>query len=171
MKPIDMRNWRNWLIEKPSQEIYYSRMQPAQPCSVFAEVEGTVKPGADVIAMSGIGDNDAFVRGLEQRYNVVAALKFKDHHAYRVCDMNKMLELVAEYPDAVIMTTEKDAVKLSHSKVIKGDLRQKMFYERITMRFVGEGSKRLFDRIDNDIKNRGNDQHIRGLYSNSKGYK
>ena len=119
--------------------------------------------GAKVIAMSGIGDNEAFVRGLEQRYNVVDCLGFDDHHSYRMRDLVQMQQLLDRYPDAVIMTTEKDAVKLSRSKAVPVELRRKLFYEKISMIFVGDSRAELFAKIDNDIKNRGNETHIRGL--------
>lgn len=164
MKPINMREKRMWLVEKPSQEIFFSRMQPAPACSVFADVEGTVPYGATVIAMSGIGDNTAFNMGLKQRYNVVdEALDFDDHYVYHVSDLKRMQQLLEKYPDAVIMTTEKDAVKLSRSKSIPEEVRRKLFYEKISLLFVGDSRMELFARIDNDIKNRENGTHIRGL--------
>lgn len=163
MKPINMREKINWLVEKPSQKMYFSRMQPTQPSPVFADVEATVEHGASVIAMSGIGDNESFSKGLKQRYNVVATLEFDDHHSYRMNDLKLISKLLDQHPDAVIMTTEKDAVKLARSKAINADLRSKMFYEKISVRFVGDGRKELFDRINNDIKNRGNANYIKGL--------
>ena len=113
--------------------------------------------------MSGIGDNDAFNRGLARRYNVVATIDLDDHHSYRVSDLHKMNRLLTKYPNAVIMTTEKDAVKLANSAAIPEDLRKKLFYERISMRFIGNSRMELFAKIDNDIKNRDNGAHIRGL--------
>ncbi len=163
MKPIYMRLMRKVLVEKPSQEIFFSRMQPAQACAVFAGVEGTVEYGAKVIAMSGIGDNEAFNRGLEQRYVVVDSIDLDDHHPYRMNDLKRMQQLLIKYPNAVIMTTEKDAVKLAHSNAIPEELRRKMFYEKIALRFVGDGRAELFARIDSDIKNKDNGTHIKGL--------
>ena len=163
MKPINMREKRMWLVEKPSQEIYFSRMQPALPCPVFAGIEEEVSHGAKVVAMSGIGDNEAFNRGLSQRYKVVASIDLDDHHSYRMSDLKNMSKMLEEHPGAVIMTTEKDAVKLAYSKAVPEELRRKLFYEKITMRFVGDSRHELFERIDNDIKNRGNETHIRGL--------
>ena len=61
------------------------------------------------------------------------------------------------------MTTEKDAVKLVNSKVIPDEVRRKLFYERITLRFLAEGKYELFARIDKEIKNMNNEQHIKGL--------
>lgn len=163
MKPIQMREYRMWLQEKPSQEIFFSRMQTIEACSVFAEVEGTVPNGADVIAMSGIGDNEAFNKGLKMRYNVVETIDLDDHHSYRMSDLKRMSGALERHPDAVIMTTEKDAVKLVNSKAIPQELRDKLFYEKISMRFLGESRMELFARIDKDIKNRDNGTHIRGL--------
>lgn len=163
MKPIDMRVMRKVLVQKPSQEIFFSRMQPAHPCPVFAGVEATVAHGASVIAMSGIGDNEAYNRGLAQRYKVVETLDLDDHHSYRMSDLKHIKQLLAKHPEAIIMTTEKDAVKLAYSNAIPEDLRHKMFYEKIELRFVGCGRNELFDRIDNDIKNRDNGAYIKGL--------
>ena len=163
MKPIDMRVMRKILVEKPSQEIYFSRMQPSPACSVFAGIEGTVAHGAQVIAMSGIGDNEAFNKGLTQRYNVVDTIDLDDHHSYRMSDLKRIKHLLDKHPQAVIMTTEKDAVKLSHSEAIPENMRSKMFYEPISMRFVGDSRNELFSRIDNDIKNRDNGAYIKGL--------
>ena len=163
MKPIDMRVMRKVLVEKPSQEIFFSRMQAAQPCSVFAGVEGTVSHGASVIAMSGIGDNEAFNKGLAQRYKVVDTLDLDDHHSYRMSDLKHITKLLNKHPEAVIMTTEKDAVKLAYSNAIPEELRHKMFYEKISLRFVGDSRMELFERIDNDIKNRDNGAYIKGL--------
>ena len=163
MKPIDMRVMHKVLVSKPSQDIFFSRMSPMPSCSVFAEINDTVPHGAEVIAMSGIGDNEAFNKGLERRYKVVATLDLDDHHSYRISDLHKMNRLLAKYPNAVIMTTEKDAVKLANSSAIPEELRKKLFYERISMRFIGNSRMELFAKIDNDIKNRDNGTHIRGL--------
>lgn len=163
MKPIEMRLKRKWLVEKPSQEIFFSRMSSLPPRSVFAGIEGTVEQGSQVIAMSGIGDNDAFNRGLKLRYDVVETIDLDDHHPYRMNDLQQMKRLLTKYPNAVIMTTEKDAVKLAHSVAIPEDMRSRMFYEPISMRFIGDGRTELFARLDNDIKNRNNGKYIKGL--------
>ncbi len=163
MTPIAMRIKRKVLVEKPSQEIFFSRMAVRPPCSVFADVEGSVEQGAKVIAMSGIGDNEAFNKGLAKRYDVVDTIDLDDHHSYRMSDLHKIQRMLAKYPDAVIMTTEKDAVKLAHSKAVPQELHSKIFFERISLCFVGNSRKELFAKIDNDIKNRRNGLYIKGL--------
>jgi tetraacyldisaccharide 4'-kinase len=163
MKPIDMRVKRKRLIQKASQEIYFSRMQSTSPRPIFADVQHKVSANASVIAMSGIGDNEAFNKQLESRYNVVATIDLQDHHSYRMSDLHRMEQLLAKYPDAVIMTTEKDAVKLANSSAIPSNLREKMFFESISLCFMGDSRAELFAKIDNDIKNMDTEGHIRGL--------
>ena len=170
MKPINMRERKNWLLKKASQVIFFSRVMPEDPSPVFAGVNGTVAPGAKVIAMAGLGDNDSFFKELRSRYKVVATLGFEDHHMYRMSDLKRITTTLDQYPGAVIMTTEKDAVKLTNSKAVPVALRSKMFYEKISMRFVGQSRMELFEKIDSDIlgwkrlrNSKGNGAYIRGL--------
>jgi tetraacyldisaccharide 4'-kinase len=163
IKPVYMREYREYLVEKPSQEIFYSRMQVTPPSPIFAEVEDELAPNTPVIAMSGIGDNVAYAEGLKQRYKVVETLAFGDHHAYRKSDLARIKQALNEHPNAVIMTTEKDAVKLVNSKAIPDEVRRKIYYERISLRFLAEGKQDLFDRIDKEIKNMNNGEYIKGF--------
>ena len=158
----DMRVMINSVKTKASQEIFFSRVKADTPCPVFAEVEGTVVAGAEVIAMSGIGNSEAFNDGLAKRYKVVETLDLEDHHSYRMNDLIRMQQLLSKYPNAVIMTTEKDAVKLFNSAAIPAEVRSRMFYERISLEFF-KGRDELLEKIDKDIKNRKNEGYIKGF--------
>jgi tetraacyldisaccharide 4'-kinase len=163
MNALQIRLMRAKLVSKPSQDVFFSRMASSEPCPVFAEVVGEVKAGDEVIAMSGIGNSEAFNEGLHHRYKVVDTIDLEDHHVYRMNDLRRMQEMLDKYPRAVIMTTEKDAVKLYRSGAIPESVRKRMFYESITLRFMGDGRTELFSRIDKDIKNQRNGEYIRGL--------
>lgn len=163
MQPIGMRLFRKDLVMKPSQEIFFSRMSAGEPTPVFSEVEGTVAHGAEVIAMSGIGNSEAFNNGLRSRYKVVDELNLDDHYSYKVADLARIKALLDKHPNAVIMTTEKDAVKLCNSKAVPTEIRERMFFERITLKFVGDGRREMFGRIDNDLKNCANGTYIKGF--------
>ena len=65
-----------------------------------------------IYAVSGIGDPESFEDTL-YRFGVegITHLRYSDHHIYSQKDINSILEL----PDkSVVITTEKDAVKLLH---------------------------------------------------------
>lgn len=171
IKPIDMRVMKKVLVEKPSQDIFFTRVKAEASRSVFADIEGGVLHGSEVIAMSGIGNCEAFKAGLSERYKVVDTIDFDDHHPYRRHDLHKMEEALKRHPNAVIMTTEKDAVKLCGSRSIPMEIKQRMFYEPISLRFYDAlssmfseiGFKAFIKKLDTDIKNRDNDRYIKGL--------
>ena len=80
-----------------------------------------------------------------------------------------ILEAVEQYPDAFIMTTEKDAVKLCNSDDFPAQLRTQMFYECIGMMFVAPANSNsiaardaLCERLNNEIISFNNDTYIRG---------
>lgn len=70
-----------------------------------------------VVALSALGSPDSFEETLEEaEYEVVRSLRFDDHHVYTERDLREASSL-ATAQRAVVVTTEKDAVKLSPSMV------------------------------------------------------
>jgi tetraacyldisaccharide 4'-kinase len=64
-----------------------------------------------VVALSGIGNPRAFELTLERLGARVTPLRFPDHHRYGADDC-RAIERFARRRDAVLVTTEKDAVRL-----------------------------------------------------------
>ena len=76
-------------------------------------VEGGAFAGQQVFAFAGIGRPEKFVASLEAAgANVVGSCFFADHHPYTD---DEMVELKAVAGGAVLVTTEKDFVRLSTS--------------------------------------------------------
>jgi tetraacyldisaccharide 4'-kinase len=77
------------------------------------KADGAAFAGKSVFAFAGIGRPEKFVASLEDSGAVVTgSCFFADHHAY---GENEILELRAVAGDAVLVTTEKDFVRLSMS--------------------------------------------------------
>lgn len=72
-----------------------------------------------VVIFSGIGNPEAFRHLVisQQGVSVVDAVVFPDHHVYTDADMKDLLERAERAGASVLVTTEKDAVKL-HSLAI-----------------------------------------------------
>ena len=70
-----------------------------------------VLKGKEVLAFSGLGDNNSFFELLRSLgADVMREISFQDHYTYR----NKDIEELSSYTDVnMIVTTEKDAVKIS----------------------------------------------------------
>lgn len=162
--PMDIHIMKNTFVQ-PFQRIYFTRTISSGVHPVFEGVDTPVPVhGAKVIAMSGIGNNEAFAKGLKRRYKVVAVLDFEDHHSYRVGDLKRMKRLLDKHPDAVIVMTEKDAVKLFNSTKIPEEIRTRLFYDSVEMAFVDNQEQDFLSNIENDLRNKHikNGAYIRG---------
>lgn len=166
---LDMRLLEASLNKKPSQATFFTRPNIIETRSMIGCVPVVLPVHSKVIAMAGIGNNEAFFDSLSKRYKVVKTFAFQDHHQYKASDAQMILEAVEQYPDAFIMTTEKDAVKLCNSDDFPAQLRTQMFYECIGMMFVAPANSNsiaardaLCERLNNEINSFNNDTYIRG---------
>lgn len=64
-----------------------------------------LQSGAEITALSAIGQPEQFYKFLEKDYNIKEKITFDDHHQYTEDDIANI--------DGTIVTTEKDAVKLA----------------------------------------------------------
>ena len=158
------------LRKKPSQATFFSRPLYKETRSIESGAPVVLPLHSKVIAMSGIGNNEAFFNGLTQRYRVVDTIGFEDHYRYSAADADIIYKSLEQHPDTdFIITTEKDAVKLSSLDNLPEDMRGKIFYESIGMEFVAFNNNSsaqiensLYELLDNEIKNFNDDAHIRG---------
>ena len=69
--------------------------------------------GRSVIAFCGIARPEKFFAGLEAAgARIAATLTFADHHPFAAGDTARILELARRHEDAMVLTTEKDRVRL-----------------------------------------------------------
>ena len=142
MQPLAQRMWRKELHKIAYQQVYFTRVVPTEAVPLFP-THNTLKPGDQVVVMSGIGNPKAFVSDVRKRYEVKAKLNFPDHHVYSVPDIERIVTLLEKYPQAMLLTTEKDSVKLRRSRRVPDIVRQRLFYQPLKVEFL-EGSDEDF---------------------------
>lgn len=70
-------------------------------------------PGAGVYAFSGVGNPDSFHRGLAALgLEPVGREDFRDHHAYRAGELERIAARALAAGAAAVVTTDKDAVRI-----------------------------------------------------------
>ncbi len=152
MQPIDRRIMHTVITSAAFQRVYYTRFKPYSPESVIPNIEITMPTrNTEVIAMAGIANNTQFIRELQSRYKVVDTLTFNDHHRYVKGDLKRMVALLKQHPEAVIITTEKDAVKLMRSRIIPNELASKLLYTPITIDFIDDNSADFLTNLHKDV--------------------
>ena len=153
MAPIDRRILRTVLIKYAYQQIYFTRFENFTPRALYPEeaTEPLVRR-RKVIALSGIGNPKPFLSTLHEWYEVVEEVTLKDHHVYRVSDMTHLVGLLQQHPDAVILTTEKDAVKLCRPKRVPAEVRSRLYYMPINITFIEDSATDLLKKLEEDVK-------------------
>ena len=78
-----------------------------EPDYIYNIVSGEhLEKGMEITALSAIGQPEQFYKFLEKDYKIKDKLTFDDHHQYTKEDIENI--------EGIIVTTEKDAVKLAH---------------------------------------------------------
>ena len=154
MAPIDRRILRKTLIQVAYQRVYFTRFESFMPQPLFPDVAGeqTLRSGCPVIALSGIGNPKPFLRTLRERYEVAAELTLDDHHVYRVRDIRTLEALLREHPDAAIVTTEKDAVKLTNRSKIPERVQRRLYYLPINISFIEDSATDFLQKLEEDVR-------------------
>ena len=138
MSPLDQRVWRMNLHKIAYQRVYFTRVIPTPPVAQFP-TQNVLNDGDEVIVMSGIGNPKAFISDVKRNYNVVGTITFPDHHVYSVSDIERIVAKLEKHPKAMLLTTEKDTVKLRRSRRVPDIMRERLFYQPVQVEFL-EGS-------------------------------
>ncbi|MDD5771473.1 MAG: tetraacyldisaccharide 4'-kinase, partial [Candidatus Omnitrophica bacterium] len=101
--------------------------------------------GRSALAFSGIGNPGSFEETLSSLgVNIAEALRFADHHDYSRKDLEHILSLAKDRGLDIIVTTEKDAVKVSRLKTGRTGIFSLNVRLRITKN-EAEFDRRLFE--------------------------
>ncbi len=176
VKPIDMRITATDLMLKPYQALYFAEISYKEPIPVFYKESkhlpsrlGDLKD-YDVLLISGIGNPKPFTEHCKSVCKSITVLNFEDHHKYTIKDLEKISSEFQKInsPRKIIITTEKDAVRL-RSVDIKNEITKKAFFFcPIQMSILSEEKKEFEDLVFHFIK-KTNAQH-RFLTSKKKFY-
>lgn len=154
MAPIDRRILRKVLIQVAYQQVYFTRFESFIPQPLFPDIvsDEPLVQGGRVIALSGIGNPKPFLATLHDRYEVVAEMTLDDHHVYKVRDLSRLRELLAKNPGAVIVTTEKDAVKLTNRAKIPEEVQRSIYYLPINISFIEDSATDFLQKLEEDVR-------------------
>jgi len=103
-----------------------------------------------VLAFSGIADHEGFLQTLQSLGVTIAEdIRFRDHHAYQRSDVLRLKEALRSSGAALLVTTEKDAVRIEAEPQLKDLLLDSapVYAARVEVEIVA-GSDRLRSALD-----------------------
>lgn len=161
LKPIDQRIIKNKLDIRPYQNLFftsivYGEITPAEKgLSLFQD---NMK-NYTVILVTGIGNPKPLIEYLQTQVGTIIHKKFADHYEYKSNDLDEINNEIdnIENPSKIIITTEKDLVRLKSVKNQPKHFFQKMYYIPIEIKFLDKAQDSFNKRILNYVtENRSN---------------
>lgn len=116
--------------------IRYAPLQPA----IFGKIpsDQPITRETSVVLFSGIARHRGLEKYVKEQFREVTHLKFADHHHYQQKDLEKIIRVwqQADYASKIILTTEKDYVKLIPKSALFSQI--PLYYLPIEIYFQGE---------------------------------
>ena len=146
-KPVDLMLVKKSLQLMAYQKLFFTRFRYEPPVPVFRESAryslslDNLTPHDMVMLLTGIANPRSLVRHLREYRCRMKVCHYPDHHFYTRRDLQQLAtsfeSLNAERK--VILTTEKDAVRLANNPYFPEALKPYVFYLPISVEAVGEG--------------------------------
>jgi tetraacyldisaccharide 4'-kinase len=151
--PADLSSQQQDSIRKkidplPEQLLLFSTFEYGELQPVYSNT-AKIDKTTSVLAFSGIARNTLFTDELHDRYSLADTLAFSDHKHYDATTLTNIVNMFAAIvsPNKIIVTTEKDAVKLNtpEARDIMGNL--PVYYLPVQVRFFPGMGEQLIDAL------------------------
>lgn len=99
----------------PNQKIYFTKIEYSSPYHLFSKEKRILEPECNVLLVCGIADPQPLKEVLATYVSSYEMLLFRDHHIFNTDDLKeikKHFEKI-DYKNKMILTTEKDGVRLA----------------------------------------------------------
>ena len=129
------------------QRVFFTRFEYGLPYKLFDPTKSiALDQTMDVVVLSGIAKPEYLVQYLKSKVRKIHLLDFPDHHYFSNFDIAQLYKLFqqVENPNKIILTTEKDALRLKiHEKYLEEN-GAKIYVIPIEVAFLFGGEK-LFE--------------------------
>ncbi|MDR2815338.1 MAG: tetraacyldisaccharide 4'-kinase [Proteiniphilum sp.] len=167
MQPLDFRIYTNGLNLYAHQQLYFTGLDYGVITPLFPELQG--KPlevqelrKKHVFLVTGVAFPKPLVDKLEQIIYDLYTKFFPDHHSFKEKDIQAIRELVdtADDNNRIILTTEKDAVRLRTLPYLDEEMKKMLYYIPVRVSFIDEKEQEQFN--DNIL------EHVRNYQTNGR---
>jgi tetraacyldisaccharide 4'-kinase len=156
LKPIDFRVLKKALELRPYQELYFTSIA-YKPLTPFYEKKANgvreITNDTNTLLFSGIASPEQIKTDLQSYCKKMRMITFKDHHQFTKADIEKINKTFESMPEPkVIITTEKDATRLTHLKEIPENIKNNLYVLPIEVKFKHDKQTNFNNTVFNFIK-------------------
>ncbi len=162
IKPIDRRIIHKNLYPRPYQKVFFTGLRYGNIKAVFKEAVNNISlqdlKNGSIVLFTGIAHTKQLLEYLNGFCENIIHLNYPDHANYNLNRINKIINTFnnVKNTNKIILTTEKDAVKVSELPIEHNIFKQKLFFLPIEVFFIDEERDFNNQIIDYVRKNKGN---------------
>lgn len=134
------------------QAVFFTALNAGTPYALKGNLPFPALQIKRAIALSGIAGPESFRLICVQFTSDLETLSFRDHHNYSIADMQSLLARMGD--DAIVFTTEKDAVKLKAESLIGILPENRVFVVPVQPVFLFQETERFNTLIRSLIRNK-----------------
>lgn len=125
----DRTQYRQQLHLRADQPLFFASLKYVEPAPVFRwEGDKRYIYSKEVYLFTGVADDRPIRAHLVDRYDRVDHKSFGDHHRFSRGDIRRLRAYARRHPQALLLTTEKDAQRLLHCSRLDEEVRRRLFY-------------------------------------------
>ena len=172
LNPMEFRVLTKQMNLYPYQQLYFTtiKYEPLRPLFDGTEQIGSLEELTDrhILLLTGIASPKQIYYDLKPHTSDILPLRYGDHHNFKKKDIKKINEAFEALPSPrLIITTEKDAVRLKGVEGLSTEVRRSLYVLPISIEFMLEGDELFNEKIigyvrknsRNSILAKGKDDH------------
>ncbi|MBR4729462.1 MAG: tetraacyldisaccharide 4'-kinase, partial [Prevotella sp.] len=153
LNPMEFRVLTKQMSLYPYQQLYFTtiKYEPLRP--LFSEISDcqdfpSFLAGRNILLLTGIASPKQIYYDLKPYSPNIQPLRYGDHHNFKKKDIKKINEAFEALPaPRLIITTEKDAVRLKGAEGLTPEARRSLYVLPISIEFMLQGEESFNDKI------------------------
>ena len=150
LKPMEFRVLTKAMNLYPFQKLYFTCINYDKPIGIFNEQQLDLESLKDknVILLTGIASPKQMEHDLTPMVKTLTSVSFGDHHHFKSKDIDRINEIFESMPEPrLIITTEKDAVRLRDSEGLYEIVKDNLYALPIKVSFMQDQEENFNEKI------------------------
>jgi tetraacyldisaccharide 4'-kinase len=152
--PIEKRVVTSNIHPEPYQQIYFTSIVYGELVPMLEQKDATLNSETHVILLTGIANAAPLINFISGKTKHITHIDYPDHHEYSIVEMEnlrKQFESIPS-PNKIIITTEKDAMRIDKAGIIEVVQRLPLFYIPIETTFLFDEGEAFNKQILEHVK-------------------
>ncbi len=143
LKNEELKSLRKEVGAASHQEIFFSRYIYGNPYNMYNSNDRiALNDHLDVLMVAAIAGTEYMMEYVDSKTRNVQILEYNDHHFFSnfdIGDIERYYKQMPETSQRIILTTEKDAMRLDNHRELLQKLNLPIYILPVAVQFIGEG--------------------------------